>query len=118
MVLDALAGTLALASAVPGIAVTMLITYGVALHIAENRYSTQSLLFELTRPIVLRQILQLALLPVAPGLIGFWLAKRRATTRTSRAAVAARFSMLSLALSAVIGCMIIIGAAYRRVEWP
>ncbi len=118
LLLDALAATLALASAVPGIAITMLIAYGVALNIAENRNSTQSLLYELTRPIVLRYILQLALLPVAPGLIGLWLAKRRATTRTSRAAVAARFSILSLALSTVIGCLIIIGAAYRRVEWP
>jgi hypothetical protein len=117
-VLDALAVTLALASVVPSLAITLLMAYGVARELAENRNSTHSLLYQLTSPLVLRQILQLALLPVAPGLIGLWLAKRRATTRTSRAAMAARFSKLSLTLSALIGCVIIIGAAYRRVEWP
>jgi hypothetical protein len=118
LLLDALAATLAIASAVPGFAVTMLIAYGVALHVAENRSSTQSLIFELTNPMVLRQVLQFALVPVAPGLLGLWLAKRRATTRTSRAAVAARFAILSLALSAFLGCVIIVGAAYRRIVWP
>jgi nitrate reductase NapE component len=116
--LDALAATLALASAIPGLAVTMLIAYGVALQIAENRYGTQSLLYQLTSPIVLRQTLKFALVPIVPGLIGLWLAKRRATARTSRAAVAARFSLLSLVLSGLIACAIVMGTAYHRLEWP
>jgi nitrate reductase NapE component len=118
VLLDALAATLALASAIPGLAVTMLIAYGVALQIADNRYGTQSLLYQLTSPIVLRQTLKFALVPVLPGLIALWLAKRRVTARTSRAAVAARFSLLSLALSGLIACAIVIGTAYHRLEWP
>jgi hypothetical protein len=116
--LDALAATLALAATIPGLAVTMLIAYGVAFEIADNRHGTQSLIYQLTRPTVLRQTLQFALLPILPGFIGLWLAKRRATARTSRAAVAARFSLLSLALSGLIMCAIVIGTAYHRLEWP
>jgi hypothetical protein len=115
--LDGLALSLALASAVPGLAVSFLITYGLALQVAENRYSATSLVFQLTSSEVLRQVAFYAVVPIVPGLIGLWLAKRRATGRTSLAAVAARFSTLSLSLSGLIVCAVVVAAAYHWVEW-
>jgi hypothetical protein len=117
-VLDALAGTLALASAVTGIAITLMIGYGLALQVAENRYATHSLMFRLTHPELLRQLLVFALVPIAPAVIGVWVANRRATARISLAAMAARFSITSLVLSGLIVGTVLVGAAYHTVQWP
>ena len=100
--LDGLATILGLASAVPGVAISVLIAFGLSLHVAENQYSVQSLIYQLTHPTMLKQILGFALVPVVPGVIGLWLARRRATTRTSLVAMAARFSTLGLSLSGLI----------------
>jgi hypothetical protein len=116
--LDGLAATLSMASAIPGIAVAMLITYGLALQIAENRSSTHSLVFRLTGSVILRQILIFALVPVLPGVVGLLLARRRATARTSPVAMAARFATLSLTLSGLILSAVTVAALYHRVEWP
>jgi hypothetical protein len=119
-VMDGLAAVLGLASAVPSIAITLLITYGLSLHVAEHEGSRDSFIYQMTDPAILWQLLYFAIIPAVSGIVGLWIARRpsRAAARVSLAAMAARFSMLGLALSVMIVATAAVGAICRRVMWP
>jgi hypothetical protein len=118
-IMDALAAVLGLTSVVLGIGIALLITYGLILHISEHQGSTQSLMFRLTQPGFLRELLCFAIIPAVPGAMGLWLARRRAqvTGRASLVAMAGRFSLLGLSLSALVGLVATVAAIYRWVIW-
>ena len=103
-----LAAVLSLGSVIPGIGVTLLIAYGLSLHIAEHQGSGESLMYQMTDPIVLWELLYFAIIPAVPGLVGLWIARRRFRDagRVSLAGMAARFSGLGLGLSVMIGAMV------------
>ena len=75
--IDGLAAVLSLGSVIPGIGVTLLIAYGLSLHIAEHQGSGESLIYQMTDPIVLWELLYFAIIPAVPGLVGLWIARRR-----------------------------------------
>jgi hypothetical protein len=119
-IMDGLAAVLSLTSVIPAIGVTLLIAYGLSLQIAEHKGSTDSLIYRMTEPVILWQLLRFAIIPVVPGVIGLWIARRRlrAAGRVSLAGMAARFSTLGLGLSAMIGAMVVVAELCRRVMWP
>jgi hypothetical protein len=119
-VTDGLAAVLGFTSAVPGIGVVLLITYGLILHVSENQGTTESLMFQLSEPSLLRELLRFAIIPAATGAIGLSIARRRArvTGRASFVAMAARFSLLGLSLSALVGLVTTVAAICRWVMWP
>ncbi len=118
--MDGLAAVLSLASVIPAIGVTLLIAHGLSLHIAEHQGSGESLMYQMTDPIVLWQLLCCAIIPAVPGIVGLWIARRRLRDagRVSLAGMAARFSSLGLGLSVMIGAMVGVAALCRRVMWP
>jgi hypothetical protein len=119
-VMDSLAAVLGLTSAIPGIAITLLIAYGLSLQIAEHNGTRDSFIYQMTRPAILWELLYFAIIPAIPGAVGLWIARRRLQSagRLSLAGVAARFSTLGLALSGMIGVTAAFGALLRRVMWP
>jgi hypothetical protein len=119
-VMDSLAAVLSLASAIPGIGITLLFAYGLGLQIAEHRGSVESFIYEMTNPMALWQRLYFAIIPVVPGAVGLWIARRRLRDvgRVSLAGMAARFSKLGLGLSAMIVAAVAVAALSRRVMWP
>ncbi len=119
-VMDSLAAVLGLASAIPGIAITLLFAYGLGLRIAEHKGSVESFIYEMTNPMALWLYLYVAIIPVVPGAVGLWIARRRLrdVERVSLAGMAARFSKLGLGLSAMIFAAVAIAALCRRVMWP
>ncbi len=119
-IMDGLAAVLGLASAISGMAVTLLIIYGIGLNFAEHKGSRDSFIYVMTDPAVLTLILLFALIPAVPGGLGLWIARARSRQagRVSLAAMAARFSTLAVSLSAMMGAVAIVGALVRRVMWP
>ena len=113
-VTDGLAAVFGLASAVLGIGISLLIAYGISLHIAENTGTAESLIYELTSPAALAYFSCYAIIAAVPGLVGLYIVQRRsqspAVSRALLAAMAARFSKLGLSLSAVVGLTIVVGA--------
>ena len=119
-IIDGLAAVLGLTSAVLGIAITLLIAYGLNLHITEHTGSRDSLVYQMTDSAILWYLLCCAFVPTLPGAVGVWIARRRLREagRTSLPGMAVRFSTLGLGLSAMIGVMVAVAALYRRVTWP
>ena len=119
-IMDSLAAVLGLASAISGIAITLLIVYGIGLNFAEHKGSRDSFIYMMTDPAVLKLILIFALIPAVPGAPGLWIARTRSRQagRVSLAAMAARFSTLAVSLSAMMGVVAVVGALVRRVMWP
>ena len=119
-IMDGLAAVLGLTSATLGIAITLLIAYGLSLHIAEHKGSGQSLMYQMTNPMVLWQVVYFALIPTVPGAVGHWIVRRRRreVRRVSLAGMATRFSALGLWLSAMLGVMVAVAALWRVVTWP
>jgi hypothetical protein len=117
---DGMAAVLGLTSATLGIAITLLIAYGLSLQISEHTGSRDSFVYEMTNPIALGQVVCCALIPAVPGTVGRWIVRRRRREvgRVSLAATATRFSTLGLSLSAMIGVMVAVAALYRLVTWP
>ncbi len=119
-IIDGLAAVLGLTSATLGIAITLLIAYGLSLHIAEHTGSRDSFVYQITNPAILWQIVYFALIAAVPGAVGHWIVRRRRREvgRVSLAGMANRFSALGLGLAAMIGVMIAVAALYRLVTWP
>jgi hypothetical protein len=119
-IMDGLAVVLGLASAIPGIGITLLIVYGLGLHIAEHKGSWESLMYQLTDARSLWQIAEFAIIPAVPGVGGLWIARRRLREMgpVSLAGMAARFSTLGLGLTTMIAVAVTVGALCRRVMWP
>jgi hypothetical protein len=119
-IIDGLAALLGLTSAILGIAITLLIAYGLNLHIIEHSGSRNSFVYKMTDSAILWYLLCCAFIPTVPGAVGVWMARRRLREagRTSLPGMAARFSTLGLGLSAMIGVMVAVAAIYRRVTWP
>jgi hypothetical protein len=119
-VMDGLATVLSLTSAIPAIGITLLITYGLGLQLAEHRGRWDGLLYQMTNPLLLWQLAYFAVIPVVPGAIGLGIGRKRAQKlgRVSLAGMAARFSTLGLGLSGMVGTLAIVGALCRRVMWP
>ena len=119
-IMDGLAAVLGLASAITGIGITLLIAYGLSLHIAEHKGSGRSLMYQMTNPMVLWQLLYFAIIPAVPGAVGLWIARIRSrqTGRVSLAAMAVRFSKLGLGLSLMIVAVVAVAALGRWAMWP
>jgi hypothetical protein len=119
-VMDGLAVVLSLTSAIPGIGVAFLVVYGLSLHIAEREGTWESLMYQISDPITLWQLLKSAIVVAVPGIVGLWIAGKRLREmgRVSVAGTAARFSKLGLGLSMMIGVMVVAAAIYRRIMWP
>jgi intracellular septation protein A len=119
-VMDGLAAVLIITSAIPAIAVTLLLVYGVGLQIAAREGSWESVMYQFSHPIVLWQLLNSATIAAVPGIVGLWIARRRLRDagRVSMAGTAARFSRLGLGLSMMIGAIVLAAAIYRRLMWP
>jgi hypothetical protein len=119
-VMDGLAAVLSLTSAIPGIGITLLIAYGLSLRVAEHKGSGESLMYQMTDPMMLGYLLYFAIIPAVPGVVGLWIARRRLPEvgRVSLAGMAARFSKLGLGLSAMICAAVAVAALCRRVMWP
>ncbi len=75
--MDGLAAVLSLTSAIPGIGMIILVAYGLSLHIAEHKGSGQSLMFQMTNPMLLWHLIYFAMIPAVPGVVGLWIARRR-----------------------------------------
>jgi hypothetical protein len=110
---------LGVASTILGIAAAMLVAYGMALHFAEDRVSTQSLIYRLTHPWVLASILTLAAPAALSGGLGWEIARRRARAagRVSAAGLAFRFSALGLGCAGLIASLAAAAAIYRWLTW-
>ena len=119
-IIDGLAAVLGLTSAILGIAITLLIAYGLNLHITEHTGSWDSFVYQMTDSAILSYLLCCAFIPTVPGAVGVWMARRRLREagHTSLPGMAVRFSTLGLGLSAMIGVMVALAALYRRVTWP
>jgi hypothetical protein len=119
-VMDGLAAVLSITSAIPAIAVTLLLAYVLSLEIAAREERWESVMHQWTDPIVLWQLLKSAMIAAVPGIVGLWIARRRLRDagRVSLAGTAARFSKLGLGLSVMIGVMVLAAAIYRRFMWP
>ena len=117
--MNGLAVVLGLTSATLGIAITLLIAYGLNLQITEHTGSRDSLIYRITDSAALGYLLYFAFIPVVPGAVGIWIARRRSREagRTSLPAMAVRFSTLGLGLSAMIAAIIAVAALYRRITW-
>jgi hypothetical protein len=115
-----LAVGLGLTSATRGIAITLLIAYGLSLQIAEHTGSWDSFVYQMTNPMALWYLLCFASIPAVPGVVGLWIAGRRLREagRVSLAGMAVRFSKLGLGLSSMIGVMVVVAALCRRAIWP
>jgi uncharacterized iron-regulated membrane protein len=111
---------LGLTSATLGIAITLLIAYGLNWHITEHTGSRDSLVYQMTDSAILLYLVCCAFIPTIAGAVGVWIARRRLREagRTSMPGMAVRFSTLGLGLSAMIGVMVAVAALYRRVAWP
>jgi hypothetical protein len=120
LLMDGLAAVLSVASAISGIGVTLLFAYGLELQIAEYRGSVDSFIYQMTNPMALWYLLFFAIIPVLPGAVGLWIARKRLREvgRVSLAGMASRFSKLGLGLSAMLGVTIAVAALYRRAMWP
>jgi hypothetical protein len=118
--MNGLAVVLGLTSATLGIAITLLIAYGLSLQIAEHTGSRDSFVYQMTNPMALCYILCFASIPVVPGVVGVWIAGRqlREAGRLSLAGMAVRFSKLGLGLSSMIGVVVVFAALCRRAMWP
>jgi hypothetical protein len=118
--MDGLAAVLSLTSAIPGIGIIILIAYGLSLHIGEHKGSGQSLMYQMTNPIVLWQLIYFAIIPAVPGVVGLSIARRRLRDagRVSLAGMAVRFSTLGLGLSSMIGAAVVVAALCRWAIWP
>jgi hypothetical protein len=114
-----LAAVLGLASATLGIAMTLLIAFGLSSHIAEHTGSGLSLMYQMTNPMVLWQLMSFAIISAVRGVVGLWIARRRLREagRVSLAGMADRFSKLGLGLSSVIGAVVVVAALCRRAIW-
>ena len=119
-IIDGLAAVLGLTSAILGIALTLLIAYGLNLQIAEHKGSRDSFVYQMTNSAVLLLLLCYAMIPAVPGAVGLSIVRRRLreVRRTSLAGAAGRFSTLGLGLSAMIVVMVAFAALNRRVTWP
>ena len=119
-IVDGSAAVLGLTSAILGIALTLLIAYGLNLRIGEHKGSRDSFVYQVTDPAALWLLLYCAIFPAVPGTVGLWIARRRSREagRLSLPGTSARFSTLGLGLSAMIGVMVAVAALYRRVTWP
>ncbi|WP_406698663.1 hypothetical protein V5E97_07225 [Singulisphaera sp. Ch08] len=106
-------------SMVLGIAAAMLIAYGVALQITEERVSPQTLIYRMTHPSQLVALLQFASPAACTGIIGLGIARRRgrAAGRVTMAKSAARFSTIGLGLAALIAATVAAAALYRWQVW-
>ena len=76
-IMDGLAAVLGLTSAILGIAITLLIAYGLNLHIAEHTGSWDSFVYQMTDSVTLLYFLFYALIPAVPGAVGIWIARTR-----------------------------------------
>jgi hypothetical protein len=119
LIMDGLAAVFGLTSAILGIAITLLIAYGLSLQISEHTGSRDSFVYQMTNPAILWQVVYFALIPAVPGAVGHWIVRRRQREvgRVSLAGMATRFSRLGLWLSAMIGVMVAVAALYRLVTW-
>lgn len=119
-VMDGLAAVLSLTSAIPAIGAAFLVVYGPSLRIAEREGTWESLVYEISDPIILWQLLSSAIVVALPGIVGLWIAGRRLREmgRVSVAGTAARFSKLGLGLSLMMAAMVVAAALYRRIMWP
>jgi hypothetical protein len=117
--MNGLAAMLGLTSATLGIAVTLLIAYGLSLQIAENTGSRDSFVYQMTNPIALWYFMYFASIPAVPGVVGLWIARRRSREagRVSLAGMAVRFSKLGLGLSSMIGAVVAVAALCRWAIW-
>jgi hypothetical protein len=107
------------ASMVLGIGAAMLIAYGLALKISEERISPQTLIYRLTHPSVLAGLLTFAAPVALSGGLGLWIAWRRgrATGRVSMAGAAGRFSTVGLGIAGLITAAAAAAAIYRWLMW-
>ena len=107
------------ASMVLGIGAAMLIAYGLALKISEERTSPQALVHQLTHPSVLAGLLAFVLPVALSGGLGLWIAWRRdrATARVSLAGAAGRFSTVGLGIAGLITALVATAAIDRWLMW-
>jgi hypothetical protein len=106
-------------SMVLGIGAAMLVAYGLALRISEERTGPQTLIYRLSHPSVLAWFLASALPAALTGSIGRWIAWRRdrTTGRVSMAGAAGRFSTVGLWIAVVIATAVATAAIYRWLIW-
>ena len=76
-IMDGLAAVLGLTSATLGIAITLLIAYGLNLQISEHIGSRNNFVYQMTSPMILWQVVYFALVPAVPGAVGHWIVRRR-----------------------------------------
>jgi hypothetical protein len=106
-------------SMVLGIAAAMLIAYGTALHISEERISLQALIYRMSHHSHLTALLLFASPAACTGILGLGIARRRgrATGRVSMAKTAIRFSTIGLGLAGLIAATVAAAAIYRWQVW-
>ena len=107
------------ASMVLGIGAAMLIAYGLALRISEERTSPRTLIYQLTSPSVLAGLLAFVLPVALSGGLGLWISWRRdrATARNHMAGAAARFSTVGLGIAGLLTAAMATAAIYRWLMW-
>jgi hypothetical protein len=116
---DQFAVMLGAASMIVGIGAAILVSYGISLHIAENRTSTQSLIYQLTHPAAVISVLAIAAPAAISGGLALAIARRRARAagRVSAAATAVRFSAVGLGCAGLIATAAASAAIYRWLTW-
>jgi hypothetical protein len=116
---DEVALMFGVASMILGIGAAMLIAYGIALKISEERTSPQTLIHQLTHPSVLAGLLTFAVPATLSGGLGLWIAWRRdrTTGRVSMAGAAGRFSTVGLGTAGLIATVVATAAIYRWLMW-
>jgi hypothetical protein len=105
-----------MASAILGIGAILLIGYGFALRIIEEKTSFNTFLYQVTHWWVMAYLLGIAAFVAVPGVLGLWLAGR-SERRASLSSAASRFSLCGLGASGLIVVSLVAAWGYRLVLW-
>jgi hypothetical protein len=116
---DEIAAMLGAASMIVGLGAAMVVAYGLAWTVADNRFTTQEFLYRMTHPAAVTSLLAIATPAAVLGGLGLAMAWRRARVAgtVSAAGMARRFSAVGLVCSGLIVALAAAAAIYRWVTW-
>jgi hypothetical protein len=116
---DEVAAMLGAASMIVGLGTAMVVAYGLASNFADNRFTTQEFLYQMTHPSVVISYLVVAAPAAVSGALGLAITWRRARAAgtVSAAGMARRFSAVGLGCAGLIVALAAATAIYRWMTW-
>jgi hypothetical protein len=116
---DSIAAALGVAAAIVGVASVLLFAFAVDLRMSGASRNATYVLHRMTDPRTTADAVAFSALTLLPGLVGYWLARRRAREfgRVSLAAVALRFSLVGITIGLLLGAWAVSAVVWRTLIW-